>query len=100
RKTRNPFFYATCCDTTVQATMLPSRMPSKIRLISTVLAGCGAAWLSAPQLASQAPAPGQAGPGGRGGPPQQYWVQKTKGGVYLPPNKPLMKLADLKAKYK
>jgi mannose-6-phosphate isomerase-like protein (cupin superfamily) len=75
-------------------------MPSKIRLISTVLAGCGVAWLSAPQLASQAPAPGQAGPGGRGGPPQQYWVQKTKGGVYLPPNKPLTKLADLKAKYK
>jgi mannose-6-phosphate isomerase-like protein (cupin superfamily) len=44
----------------------------------------------------------QAGPAGRGGgtPPQQYWVQKTKGGVYLPPNKPLVKLSDLKAKYK
>jgi mannose-6-phosphate isomerase-like protein (cupin superfamily) len=43
----------------------------------------------------------QAGPGGRGGtPPQQYWVHKTKGGVYLPPNKPLTKLSDLKAKNK
>ena len=75
-------------------------MHSRVRLMSALLAGCGCAWLSTQQLASQAPATGQGGPGGRGGPPQQYWVQKTKGGVYIPPNKPLTKLADLKAKYR
>ena len=49
-------------------------------------------------LAAQEPAP--AGRGGRqGGPPQYYWVQKTKGGVYVPPNKPLTRLADLKKKH-
>ena len=71
--------------------------------MSILFAGGCCAWLSTQQLASQAgpPAAGQGGPGGRGGsPPQQYWVQKTKGGVYLPPNKPLMKLGDLKTKYK
>jgi mannose-6-phosphate isomerase-like protein (cupin superfamily) len=51
--------------------------------------------LNTPALFAQAP------PGGRGGSaPQQYWVQKTKGGVYLPPNKPLVKLSELKAKHK
>jgi hypothetical protein len=34
--------------------------------------------------------------GGRG-PVQTWWVAKTKGGVYIPPNKPLTRLADLKA---
>ncbi len=34
--------------------------------------------------------------GGRGL-AQTWWVAKTKGGVYIPPNKPLTKLADLKA---
>ena len=34
--------------------------------------------------------------GGRG-PAQTWWVAKTKGGVYIPPNKPLTRLADLKA---
>jgi mannose-6-phosphate isomerase-like protein (cupin superfamily) len=31
---------------------------------------------------------------------QEFWVQKIKETVYVPPNKPLTKLADLKAKYK
>lgn len=58
-------------------------------------------------MAQQAPPAGQAageGRGGRGGrqagPPQYYWVQKTKGGVFVPPNKPITRLADLKAKHK
>jgi len=35
--------------------------------------------------------------GGRGGAPAQTWyVEKTKGGVYNPPMRPLWKLADLK----
>ena len=33
------------------------------------------------------------------GPVQTWWAAKTKGGVYIPPNKPLTKLADLKAKH-
>ena len=70
-------------------------MTPSIRMLAAALLVGAAAWLIAEPLASQGP------PGGRGGtPPQQYWVQKTKGGVYLPPNKPLVKLADLKAKYK
>src|SRR3954471_21108881 len=31
-----------------------------------------------------------------GGPPETWWVSKTKGGVYNPPMRPLWKLADLK----
>jgi mannose-6-phosphate isomerase-like protein (cupin superfamily) len=31
------------------------------------------------------------------GPVQTWWVAKAKGGVYIPPNKPLTRLADLKA---
>ena len=51
------------------------------------------------QLSAQQPAPA-GGQGGRGGTPAtSYWVEKTKGGVYVPPNKPLTKLADLKAKH-
>ena len=35
--------------------------------------------------------------GGRGGgPPETWWVEKTKGGVYNPPMRPLWKLSDLK----
>jgi quercetin dioxygenase-like cupin family protein len=43
----------------------------------------------------------QGAPAGRGGrgPAATYWATKTKGGVYVPPNKPLVKLADLKAKH-
>jgi len=37
-------------------------------------------------------------PGGRGrrGPAQYWWVNKTEGGVYKPPMRPLWKLSDLK----
>ena len=33
---------------------------------------------------------------GRGGPAQYWWVNKTAGGVYKPPMRPLWKLAELK----
>ena len=40
---------------------------------------------------------GQPGRGGRGGGPAETWlVEKTKGGVYTPPMRPLWKLSDLK----
>ena len=51
--------------------------------------------LTSGQESPAAPAPGR---GGRG-PAATYWAAKTKGGVYVPPNKPLVKLADLKAKH-
>ena len=31
--------------------------------------------------------------------PTTYWVEKTKGGIYVPPNKPLTRLSDLKASH-
>jgi len=34
--------------------------------------------------------------GGRGRPAETWWVNKTAGGVYKPPNRPLWKLSDLK----
>ena len=57
--------------------------------------------LSAEQAAPPTGGPaGQAGQGGRGGaPPATYWGAKTKGGVYVPPNKPLTKLLDLKTRH-
>ena len=35
----------------------------------------------------------------QGGPAASYWVEKTRGGVYVPPNRPLTRLADLKARH-
>jgi quercetin dioxygenase-like cupin family protein len=50
--------------------------------------------------AQQAESPAAATPGRGGrGPAASYWAAKTKGGVYVPPNKPLVKLSDLKAKH-
>ncbi|HEX3756772.1 MAG TPA: cupin domain-containing protein, partial [Rhizomicrobium sp.] len=43
-------------------------------------------------LCGQAQPPG----GGRGGPAEYWWVNKTEGGVYKPPMRPLWRLADLK----
>jgi hypothetical protein len=42
------------------------------------------------------PVHAQAPGGGRGGPPEYWWVNKTQGGVYKPPMRPLWKLSDLK----
>ncbi len=51
-------------------------------------------------LNAQQAEPAAGGRGGRAGPaPATYWVAKTKGGVYVPPNQPLTKLSDLKAKH-
>jgi mannose-6-phosphate isomerase-like protein (cupin superfamily) len=49
-------------------------------------------------LEAQQAAPA-AGGRGAGGAAQTWWINKTKGGVYVPPNKPLWKLSELKAKY-
>ena len=35
----------------------------------------------------------------QGAPAASYWVEKTRGGVYVPPNRPLTRLADLKARH-
>ena len=48
-------------------------------------------------VSSQAQPPaGGGGGGGRGGPAEYWWVNKTEGGVYKPPMRPLWRLADLK----
>jgi mannose-6-phosphate isomerase-like protein (cupin superfamily) len=50
-------------------------------------------------ISSQAQPPGGGGGGGgggRGGPAEYWWVNKTEGGVYKPPMRPLWRLADLK----
>ena len=54
-----------------------------------------AALISIPALAQEAAGPARGGRGGRG-PAQNWWIVKTTGGAYEPPNKPLWKLADLK----
>ena len=53
--------------------------------------GLVAAICITPLLAQDVPARG-----GRGGPAQTWWVNKTAGGVYKPPMRPLWKLSDLK----
>src|ERR1700730_1101564 len=50
----------------------------------------------AASLGSVASAQGR-GQGKKGGPAQTWWVNKTTGGVYKPPMRPLWKLSDLKA---
>ena len=42
--------------------------------------------------------PGFAQEGG-GKAPETWWVAKSKGGVYIPPNRPLWKISDLKKKH-
>ena len=74
-------------------------MRARIVLGAVVVASC------LPVLAQDAqppaPASGGAGRGGRGGrggggAAQTWYVEKTKGGVYNPPMRPIWKLADLK----
>ena len=73
------------------------RTRTRIAIGALVVGGC------LPLLAQDAPQPAQGGGrggggrGGRGGGPAQTWyVEKTKGGVYNPPMRPLWKLSDLK----
>ncbi len=64
----------------------------------TLRTGAAVASLAAFSLlavSSQAQPPGGGG-GGRGGPAEYWWVNKTEGGVYKPPMRPLWRLADLK----
>ena len=49
--------------------------------------------LSAACLASISLLPAQ------GAPAASYWIEKRTGGVYVPPNRPLTRLADLKARH-
>jgi quercetin dioxygenase-like cupin family protein len=50
----------------------------------------------APVFAQDTPGGAPPGGGGRGGPPEYWWVNKTEGGVYKPPMRPLWKLSDLR----
>ncbi len=60
---------------------------TKIAIGALLAAGC------LPVLAQDV----QPGRGGRGGGPAETWlVEKTKGGVYTPPMRPLWRLSDLK----
>src|SRR5436189_6278555 len=75
------------------------RMRTRI-VIGAMVAGSGLTVLA--QDAPPAQGGGRAG-GGRGGraggggtPAQTWYVEKTKGGVYNPPMRPLWKLSDLK----
>ena len=76
------------------------KMKKWIAICAALVGGC-LGLLSAQQPdqpAAGAPA-GRGGGRGNRGPVQTWWVAKTKGGVYVPPMKPLTKLADLKAKH-
>src|SRR6185436_22011 len=71
------------------------RIRTRIALGALVVASC------LPLLAQDAQPPARGGGGGgrgcRGGAPAQTWfVEKTTGGVYIPPMRPIWKLADLK----
>lgn len=70
-------------------------MTSRFRI--TPLAAAVTTMLFASAGFGQAPAP--AGPGGGNArpPAQTWWVEKTEGGVYRAPMRPLWRLADLKA---
>ena len=59
-----------------------------MKITSILAVACLAAMLSNIALAQ--------GRGGRGGPAETWWVNKTPGGVYKAPMRPLWKLADLK----
>ena len=72
------------------------RTRSRIGIGGLVVGSC------LPLLAQDAPEParaggGRGGRGGRGGGPAQTWfVEKTKGGVYNAPMRPIWKLSELK----
>jgi len=57
---------------------------------------CAAACLTAWLISVPASAQERGGKKGGRGPAQTWWVEKTEGGVYKPPMRPLWKLADLK----
>ena len=65
------------------------KMAMRIVVVALLAIGC------LPLLAQDAQPPTRGGRGGRG-PTEMWWVNKTKGGVYNPPMRPLWKLSDLK----
>jgi len=69
------------------------RIKVKIAAAALVAAACGAPVFA--QDAAPAPAGGRGGRGGRG-PAEVWYVNKTLGGVYKPPMRPLWKLTELK----
>src|SRR5438477_2003310 len=77
---------------------------ANMRRRSTIFVGAMVLGSCLPLLAQDAQPPARGGGGagggrgGRGGgaPAQTWYVEKTKGGVYNPPMRPLWKLADLK----
>jgi hypothetical protein len=71
-------------------------MKMTIAFYAALAAGC--LGLLSGQQSDEAPA-GRGGGRGNRGPVQTWWAAKTKGGVYVPPMKPLIKLADLKAEH-
>src|ERR1041384_1598815 len=69
------------------------------RFVKFAIAGFCAALCTVLMLAQDAPAGRGGGKGKNKGPLQQWYVEKTAGGVYAPPNRPLWKLSELKAKH-
>src|SRR5438874_7443194 len=75
-----------------------------MRMRTRIVIGALAVGSCLPVLAQDAQPPAQGGGrggggrGGRGGgaPAQTWYVEKTKGGVYVPPMRPLWKLSELK----
>jgi len=59
-------------------------MSIRVRFVTFLLVIAGSVWIGAQEAPKR----------------QEFWVQKIKETVYVPPNKPLTRLADLKAKYK
>jgi mannose-6-phosphate isomerase-like protein (cupin superfamily) len=60
---------------------------------------CFSAGLCAKLMLGQDAPAGRGGKGKNKGPLQQWYVEKTDGGVYTPPNRPMWKLSELKAKH-
>jgi len=67
-----------------------------MKILGTALTIASVVCLS-PVFAQDAPGGAPAGASGRGGLPEYWWVNKTEGGVYRPPMRPLWKLSDLKS---
>ena len=66
-------------------------------VMKIAICGLAAAIFVTLALAQDAPPNGRGGGKGKGGPAQLWYVEKTTGGVYKPPMRPLWKLSDLKA---
>ena len=68
----------------------------KTSLIAAICLAVTAGIMASAQDQASGRGPGRGGGRGGRGPAQNWWVNKTEGGVYKPPMRPLWKLADLK----